>query len=404
MSQQTFSVASLRRLALGVIAAKPFPSKMIEELPMNLQDELNHDCCTYLGSEICAAILNRHFDCIKRAYLFDKEKGWEWSESHMNDLLEIGKIEFVEYALENGSSFNDYSIFHAIRSNKMDVVQYVIEAMKGGVWDKDVLKKALMAKSFKFVKYAHEQGVPWNHDSMDIAVRATNINLLQYMLENGCPWTGETMIKAVKTDNIDVVKFCHENGCPFDKDTLMDVCMGYTLPILKYQFEVMQCKFTSKSMGRAIGKFDLVKYAYDNGCPWTKGSINGGYWDSKTWKFAIKNGFVWDEDVLKEALSIGSFKFIKYAHEQGVPWPHDSMDIVLPFLNIELMQYMVDNGCPWTENTMRKAINIKYLKVVRFCHENGCPYDKNYVVDIKINNYTRDLLKYTSEVMGLYSV
>ena len=107
---------------------------------------------------------------------------------------------------------------------------------------------------------------------------------------------------------------------------------------------------------------------------------------------------------MKEALSIGSFKFVKYAHEQGVPWPHEAMDIVLPFLNIELMQYMVDNGCPWTENTMRKAINIKYLKVVRFCHENGCPYDKNYVVDIKINNYTRDLLNYTSEVMGLYSV
>jgi len=384
MSQQTYSVASLRRLALVVTAEERFSSKVIEELPKNIQDDLKYDCCTRLGSEIHEAISNRHYDCIKRAYLWDKENNWKWSNSHLNDLLVIGEIEFVEYALANGCWLISNSIFYAIRSNKMDVVQYVMKAVKGGVWDKDVLKTALVAKSFKFVKYAHEQGVPWDHDSMDIAVRTTNINLLQYMLENGCVWTGETMIKAVLTANVDVVKFCHENGCPFDKDTLMDVCMTTTsLPILKYAFEVMECKFTPKSMTYAMGtgKFKLMRYAYKNGCSWTKECIRRGYWDRKTWRFVINNGFVWDEDVLKEALSIGSFKFVKYAHEQGVPWPHDSMDIVLPFLNFELMQYMVDNGCPWTENTMRNAMNTQYLKVIKFCRENGCPNDKNYALD-----------------------
>jgi hypothetical protein len=407
MSEQTFIVASLRRIALSVISEKRPSSKVMKKLPRKIQEQLSNECCSCIGSEICAAILNKHYDCIETAYHWDKVNDWKWKKQNLNDLLDIGEIKFVEYAIANGCSFDDKSLLRAIKSKNMDLVQYVIKATKGGVWDKDVLKKALVAKSFKFIKYAREQGAPWAHDSMDIVVQTANIKLMQYMHENGCSWTGETMIKAIKTQNRNVVKFCHENGCPYDKDALMDVCMTTTsLPILKYAFEVMQCKFTPKSMSYAMddGKFNLVRYAYKNGCSWSKECIKNRFWDSKTWEFAIKNGFVWDEDVLKEALSIGDLEFVKYAHEQGIPWPHDSMDIVVPFLNIELMQYMVDNGCPWTENTMRKAINIKYLKVVKFCHENGCPYDKNYVVDIKINNYTRDLLKYTSEVMGLYSV
>jgi hypothetical protein len=405
MSEQTFSVVSLRKIALRVTAAMHVPLKMIKQCPMyEHEEEGEMECCTELEGDIDQAILNRHYECIKRAHVWSQENGDTWAMQNLYDLLEIGEIKFVKYALANGRSFDKKCIFHAIRSNKMDVVQYVIKAVNGGVWDEDVLKYALKAKSFKFVKYAHKRGAPWAHDSMDIAVRATDIELLQYMLKKRCPWTGETMIKAVKTENSNVVQFCHENGCPYDKDTLMDVCMTTTsLDILKYAFEVMQCKFTPKSMGGAMGhrQFKLVKYAYSNGCPWTKGSINGGYWDRKSWKFAVNNGFVWDEDMMKEAVSIGSFKFVKCIHEQGIPLPHNSMESAVILENVPLLKYMLDNGCSWTENTMDMAIRTYNLDVIKFCHENGCPYDKNYVVCIEMRNSTRDILKYTKDVMGL---
>lgn len=277
------------------------------------EDEVEDDdfyvesCCEY--PIFIEAIENNHHDCVIRAVNHARNIDEKWDQDYLYTALEWGNLEYIGFALER-CVWDDASIIYAVRSKKMEHVQYMVDGMKGGVWDESVIFEALRHGYLDCVKHAREKMVPWNEMSMWLAVSSGCVNLVEYMLDNGCvlddtlmsaafqknhqnrtrlamvqflhekgiPWTCESMADAMLTKDCNIVKFAYENGCSCDEN-ILDVYKNTSLEILDYAFEVMGCKFTSKHMEDAIfhHKNSHVCYMHEKGCPWTLNCINIAY-------------------------------------------------------------------------------------------------------------------------------
>lgn len=281
-------------------------------------------CCEY--PDFIEAVDNNHHDCVIRAVNHARDTDEEWDQDYLYAALEWGNLEYIGFALER-CVWDDASIMYAVRSKKMNHVQYMIDGMKGGVWDESVMFEALRAGYLDCVKHAREKMVPWNEMSMWLAVSSGCVKLVEYMLDNGCvlddtlmiaafqknlqnrnrarlamvqflhekgiPWTCESMAGAMLTRDINTVKFAYENGCSCDEN-ILDV--RTSLEILDYAFEVMGCKLTSKHMEDAIfhHKNNHVRYLHAKGCPWSLNCINIAYqrMNLDSFNYALANGIL----------------------------------------------------------------------------------------------------------------
>jgi hypothetical protein len=153
--------------------------------------------------------------------------------------VEIGNLECLKYAHENGCPWNEKTCRCAAMNGYLDCLKYAFE--NGCPWNKDTCSCAAMNGHLECLKYAHENGCPWNDYTCTEAARNGHLECLKYAHENGCPWNKFTCKVAAEHRQLECLKYAHENGCPWNMWT---------------------CAFAALN-----GHLDCLKYACDNNCP-----------------------------------------------------------------------------------------------------------------------------------------
>jgi len=76
-------------------------------------------------------------------------------------------------------------------------------------------------------------------------------------------------------------------------------------------------------------------------------------------KYAIKNGYKWDEKIYSDTALNGHLECLKYAHENGCEWYSDTCDAALNG-HLECLKYAHKNGCSWDEKhvVMQQKMDI----------------------------------------------
>ena len=78
------------------------------------------------------------------------------------------------------------------------------------------------------------------------------------------------------------------------------------------------------SLKYLTSKLNLLKYAFNNGCPW----------DKYTCRIAAKNGHL---------------ECLKYAHNNGCPWDEFTCKSAASNGQLECLKYAFNNGCHWNK-------------------------------------------------------
>ena len=141
-------------------------------------------------------------------------------------------------------------------------------------------------------------------------------------------------------------------GNPFaDKHlSAMEIGDSYKTMSLSYYCTLYECHRlwspNETSYIVRVGRLDLLKYAYEHGCPW----------HVKTTSIAAFNG---------------SLDCLRYAHENGCPWDVETCSNAASANQVECLRYAHQNGCLWDAKTCYTAIKNGSMKCVEYAHQHG---------------------------------
>ena len=138
-------------------------------------------------------------------------------------------------------------------------------------------------------------------------------------------------------------------------------------------------------------KLNLLKYAFNNGCPWNESTChyaakNGNL---ECLKYAFNNGCPWDELTCSNAASNGHLECLKYAHNNGCPWYEYTCYYAAQNGHLECLKYTHTNGCPWTKYTCSHAASNGQLECLKYAFSNGCPWDTDEILSTYISRLYR---------------
>ena len=172
---------------------------------------------------------------------------------------------------------------------------------------------------------------------------------------------------------INCLKYAYENGYPWTEET---------------------CYIASEH-----GHLDCLKYAHENGCPWDTRTCSyasiDGYLDCL--KYAHENGCRWDKKTCWFALRNGQLACLKYAHENGCPLTEDTCSDASKNGHLDCLRYAHENGCPLTEDICSDASKNGHLACLKYAHENGCPWDKKKCLELAKKNNHLECVKYIED-------
>ena len=134
-------------------------------------------------------------------------------------------------------------------------------------------------------------------------------------------------------------------------------------------FNENSCVFAARK-----GNIYLLKYLYENGCPWCESTceIAVFYGHHDCLKYAHENGCPWNENTCTYASLKGHYDCLRYAHENGCPWDEWTCMSAAMKGHLDCLRYAHENGCPWNIWTCNYAKSNNHLDCLRYALENGC--------------------------------
>lgn len=164
--------------------------------------------------------------------------------------------------------------------------------------------------------------------------------------------------EAAKIGSLNLLKVAYENGCPFDK-------VSYSL--IHINFGTVMYESTC-NQAASNGNLDCLIYSHKNGC-----SI--------------------DKYTIEAAARDGHLHCIKYLHKNDCPWDEDTCRAAALGGHLECLTYLHKNGCDWDEGTCSAASTRGHLNCLIYACENGCFLDEYIYWDTRKMGYL-DCLEY----------
>ena len=129
-----------------------------------------------------------------------------------------GQVEVADYLLEKGWKLKPNITNKAAASGKVEVMQWAID--NGGILTVKTMPKALWHRHFKLCKWLKANGCPWDDQTFtEAAKNGDSLEFLQWLKENGCPWSTETSCVAAESSNYEIFMWLVKNGCPLEVQT-----------------------------------------------------------------------------------------------------------------------------------------------------------------------------------------
>jgi hypothetical protein len=146
----------------------------------------------------------------------------------------------------------------------------------------------------------------------------------------------------------------------------------YDLPFLD-ELEILSYKYLVCSEAAKKGYLHLLKYAYENGCPWNENTCSNaalnGHLDCL--KYARENGCPWNEKTCSNAALNGHIDCLKYAHKNKCLWCQTTCSKAAKNGHLDCLKYAMENGSSTFEVCLNAAQN-GHLDCLKYAHQNGC--------------------------------
>lgn len=103
-------------------------------------------------------------------------------------VFQFGTVEMLKYAHKHGCTWDDQTIYSAVKSERIEMV-----------------------------RYAHKHGCPWHANTLAAAV--PNIKMMRFVLRRGCPMNEIACARAALIGNLEALQCARKHGCPWDTTT-----------------------------------------------------------------------------------------------------------------------------------------------------------------------------------------
>lgn len=364
-----------------------------------------------LDRELCAAIAKEgQLELLRWA----RWNGCPWDRRTIHNAAGGGHLEVVRWARKNGCQWDENACAAAAKHGHLEVLKWL--HAHGCPWKGNTTIGAAANGHLAILQWAFAQGCPceWELVLSAAARRADketlewglthggpckevcaaiaevgNLELLRWARAEGFPWEpcmfgASVFTSAAPLGNLELLKWAHENGCPFQEERVGSFRTLPGLPILRWLNEVSSGElFPIQVLSRLIrsaakqGKLEIVQWAVENGCPWTRwisaSAASGGQLELIKW--TRENGCPWDEETSAEAAGGGHLTLLKWLHENGCLLNEKTCSSAARNGHLEVLQWARSQGCPWNANTTKNAASNGHLELLVWAVTNGCRWD-----------------------------
>lgn len=234
-----------------------------------------------------------------------------------------GQLDCLKYAHKNGVELGD-SWHEAMTGGHLDCLKYIIE--NDGRTKIEPFECTITDKQFECLKYAIEAG--YDYKRLNLSIVSNNLQHTKYLRELGIEWDDYYPTDTIKANNLECFDYAISNGCPYNLGELFEQAAQINLSWVKKIFK-LGAKITQRVVTNAIytDKLDTLKWIYEQNPDHLRFKCCIYVQSLDCLKFLYEHGGEWGEQFCDNARVDGRYDLLKYAQEHGCPdeiyeiWP-----------------------------------------------------------------------------------
>lgn len=279
-----------------------------------------------------ATATNGHLECLQ--WLVTKQSPEDYWERITLEAAFHGHLELLKWSHKAGAPLNSWVCAHAAKGGHLDILKWAYEA--GAPLDDQAVVYAAYAGHIDILNWLVKQGMSLkNPEACEYAAQEGHLETLQWLHESGAEWNTNTIDAAVQNDRFDCFKYAIDNGCPHTNGTIASIAQTCNGDMLKYLYAARDNIVLSLDVSNIVvtrGYLEIAKWLHENGGIFNEQTCEraarGDHVQCLEWLRSI--GTPWNEKVCDVAMHNESFNCFKYAIENGAP---------LNIRHYELMSY-----------------------------------------------------------------
>ncbi|GFH46247.1 hypothetical protein CTEN210_02721 [Chaetoceros tenuissimus] len=261
-----------------------------------------------------------------------------------------GRVE--KYIANEDSANNIVKSFKLVQRGHLHVLKYLHEKLNHNLGLQRYCKPAVQYGQLEILQWLQSIGYLGNAplhteaDYCNYAIKMGNVEVLQWLLQNGyeikAPMFsihGSILADAIRSKSVEMIRYCYS--------------LGYN-DLLQHSIEEAIIEARNKEVFRVM--HDL---GYDFGWIDERWCTACADYNFEIIKFLRSISVPWYDDFMKEIVKFGTLEMIKYAHEDGCPWTTCPIGVEYSILlntsrwSIEKFEYIKDNGCSFDYDESR---------------------------------------------------
>lgn len=300
----------------------------------------------------CAeAAMNGHLEALKWLREVDK---CPWDKATTTAAAEYGHLHVLRWCVAEGCPMEGNAYKVAADRGHVDVLTFLKEEA-GLPWDPSLCgyNYPIRTGQFGVVQWMRANGCPWGTAECADAALYDQLEILQWLRANGCPWDSHTCVQAVRKP--EVLTWAIENGCPCNSEAVEWAVRCSAWDSLKYMIGKGVAWHPATLSGiTSNGTVDIVAWAMENGCPWTKTAYY-------------------------EAAKANKTDIIDWLHDNGYPVDASVCTGAAEYGHLATLQKLIGQGYPITIDAALQAAHLSRLEVLKWLKANGYPWDNDSI-------------------------
>ena len=187
------------------------------------------------------------------------------------------KISILEWARDHDLLNGQAAATAAARANQYSVIEWVMTEMKNRECtdemyeDYDICAAAAGGGHLELLRRLRDLGFMWTSKTCSAAARAGHLDVLQFARAQDCRWRYEVLSEAAACrNNVAMLEWMCENECELNPEACTTAAYNGQLGNLQYLRSVgVDWDDKVCEVAAIRGHLQVLRWAYDNGCPWT---------------------------------------------------------------------------------------------------------------------------------------